>query len=150
MADLKHAAARKSFEVAFNGVYKYINKNKEENLVKLMHAARKIAGKNFPDEFWENADKVLGDPENNWTQQIYDAFEKLHPNLVKTHVLNLGFETGLTGFKKVKENREKYNCNIPWLVLMDPTSACNLKCTGCWAAEYGDNLELTYEEMDRI
>lgn len=150
MADLKHAAARKSFEVAFNGVYKYINKNKEENLVKLMHAARKIAGKNFPDEFWENADKVLGDPENNWTQQIYDAFEKLHPNLVKTHVLNLGFETGLTGFKKVKENREKYNCNIPWLVLMDPTSACNLKCTGCWAAEYGHNLALTNEEMDRI
>ncbi|MCD8333007.1 MAG: radical SAM protein, partial [Clostridiales bacterium] len=119
-------------------------------LVKLMHAARKIAGKNFPDEFWENADKVLGDPENNWTQQIYDAFEKLHPNLVKTHVLNLGFETSLTGFKKVKENREKYNCNIPWLVLMDPTSACNLKCTGCWAAEYGHNLALTNEEMDRI
>ncbi|MCD8156056.1 MAG: radical SAM protein [Clostridiales bacterium] len=152
MADLKlkHAAARKSFEVAFNGVYKYINKNKEENLVKLMHAARKIAEKNFPGEFWENADKVLGDPENNWTQQIYDAFEKLHPNLVKTHVLNLGFETGLTGFKKVKENREKYNCNIPWLVLMDPTSACNLKCAGCWAAEYGHNLALTNEEMDRI
>ena len=49
MADLKHAAARKSFEVAFNGVYKYINKNKEQNLVKLMNMARKIAGKNFPD-----------------------------------------------------------------------------------------------------
>lgn len=34
--DVKHAAARKSFELAFSGVYKYINKNKEENLVKLM------------------------------------------------------------------------------------------------------------------
>ena len=31
--DVKHAAARKSFELAFSGVYKYINKNKEENLV---------------------------------------------------------------------------------------------------------------------
>ena len=101
MADFKHAAARKSFELAFNGVYKYINKNKEENLVKLMHMARKIAGKNFPDYFWENADEVLGDPNCKWTQQIYDAFDNLHPNLVKTHVLNLGFESGLTGFKKV-------------------------------------------------
>ena len=27
--DVKHAAARKSFELAFSGVYKYINKNKE-------------------------------------------------------------------------------------------------------------------------
>ena len=44
--DVKHAAARKSFELAFSGVYKYINKNKEENLVKLMNLAHKIAGKN--------------------------------------------------------------------------------------------------------
>ena len=27
--DVKHAAARKSFELAFSGVYKYINKNIE-------------------------------------------------------------------------------------------------------------------------
>ena len=33
---------------------------------------------------------------------------------------------------------------------MDPTSACNLHCTGCWAAEYGNKLNLTYEEMDSI
>ena len=33
---------------------------------------------------------------------------------------------------------------------MDPTSACNLHCTGCWAAEYGHKLNLTYEEMDSI
>lgn len=43
--DVKHAAARKSFELAFSGVYKYINKNKEENLVKLMNLAHKIAEK---------------------------------------------------------------------------------------------------------
>ena len=62
MADFKHAAARKSFELAFNGVYKYINKNKEENLVKLMHMARKIAGKNFPDYFWRMQTRFWGIP----------------------------------------------------------------------------------------
>ena len=41
------------------------------------------------------------------------------------------------------EGREKYNCNIPWAILMDPTSACNLHCTGCWAAEYGNKLNLS-------
>ncbi|MCD7866467.1 MAG: radical SAM protein [Clostridiales bacterium] len=92
----------------------------------------------------------MADTNCKWTQQIYDAFDNLHPNLVKTHVLNLGFEAGLTGFKKVKENREKYQCNVPWLILMDPTSACNLKCTGCWAAEYGHNMSLTNEEIDRV
>ena len=33
---------------------------------------------------------------------------------------------------------------------MDPTSACNLKCTGCWAAEYGHQLSLSNELLDRI
>ena len=148
--DLKHAAARKSFELAFSGVYKYINKNREENLVKLMNLAQKIAGKNFPQYFWDNANEVLGNPDEKWTQMIYNALERLHPNVVKQHVLNMGFEAGLTGFKKVKENREKYGCNVPWVILMDPTSACNLKCTGCWAAEYGHQLQLTNEQLDKI
>lgn len=33
---------------------------------------------------------------------------------------------------------------------MDPTSACNLRCTGCWAAEYGNKLNLSYEQLDSI
>jgi len=33
---------------------------------------------------------------------------------------------------------------------MDPTSACNLKCTGCWAAEYGNQLSLSFETLDNI
>ena len=33
---------------------------------------------------------------------------------------------------------------------MDPTSACNLHCTGCWAAEYGHKLNLTFDELDNI
>ena len=33
---------------------------------------------------------------------------------------------------------------------MDPTSACNLHCTGCWAAEYGNKLNLSLDELDDI
>ena len=33
---------------------------------------------------------------------------------------------------------------------MDPTAACNMRCTGCWAAEYGHNHNLTFEQMDDI
>jgi MoaA/NifB/PqqE/SkfB family radical SAM enzyme len=33
---------------------------------------------------------------------------------------------------------------------MDPTSACNLKCTGCWAADYGNNLSMNFETLDNI
>ena len=50
----------------------------------------------------------------------------------------------------MRENREKYQCNIPWIILLDPTSACNLKCKGCWAAEYGHRQSLSYEELSEI
>jgi len=33
---------------------------------------------------------------------------------------------------------------------MDPTSACNLSCVGCWAAEYGRKYNLSYELLDSI
>jgi MoaA/NifB/PqqE/SkfB family radical SAM enzyme len=33
---------------------------------------------------------------------------------------------------------------------MDPTSACNLRCTGCWAAEYGNKNNLSFEDLDSI
>ena len=46
--------------------------------------------------------------------------------------------------------RKKYNCNIPWAILLDPTSACNLHCTGCWAATYGNRLNLSLNEIDGI
>lgn len=37
-----------------------------------------------------------------------------------------------------------------WLILFDPTSACNMHCTGCWAGEYGHKNNLSFEDMDRI
>jgi MoaA/NifB/PqqE/SkfB family radical SAM enzyme len=42
------------------------------------------------------------------------------------------------------------NCNIPWAILMDPTSVCNLRCIGCWAAEYGGRLSMDRALLDRI
>lgn len=51
---------------------------------------------------------------------------------------------------KQEENRDKYQCNILWAILLDPTSACNLHCQGCWAAEYGNNQNLSFDEIDSI
>ena len=64
--------------------------------------------------------------------------------------LNLGYQAAFVGTKTIRKMREVHNCNIPWLILMDPTSACNLRCTGCWAAEYGHKLNLTFDELDNI
>ena len=69
---------------------------------------------------------------------------------MKTLAVNLFINASLDGWSRQEEYRKKYDCNIPWTILLDPTSACNLHCTGCWAAEYGNKLNLTYDEIDDI
>lgn len=71
-----------------------------------------------------------------------DYFEKI--------ALNFAINAGFNGWAKQIELRDKYNCNIPWAILLDPTSACNLHCVGCWAADYGNRLNLSFEDIDDI
>ena len=40
--------------------------------------------------------------------------------------------------------------SIPRLLLIDPTTACNLECTGCWARDYSKNVHLSYEKLDEL
>lgn len=43
-----------------------------------------------------------------------------------------------------------HNCAIPRDLLIDPTSDCNLKCKGCWAADYSKRTSISYEKLDEI
>ncbi len=40
--------------------------------------------------------------------------------------------------------------NVPYTILIDPTSNCNLRCRGCWAGAYEKQHSLSFEEVDRI
>lgn len=64
--------------------------------------------------------------------------------------MNLGYGAAFNGTRTIRENREKYKCNIPWLILFDPTSDCNMHCIGCWAGTYGHKYSLSYDDMDKI
>ncbi len=93
---------------------------------------------------------IVGNPDNNWYKLILSLWQDIDPGVRNTLFENFIINASLLGYQKQCENKKKYNCNIPWAILMDPTSACNLHCTGCWAAEYGNHMNLTYEELDRI
>jgi MoaA/NifB/PqqE/SkfB family radical SAM enzyme len=44
----------------------------------------------------------------------------------------------------------RHRFSIPLNLLIDPTSACNLKCTGCWASDYDKRSELSFEKLDEV
>ena len=132
--------------------YSYIEKDPEKNLPKLMEWVDKLAGSG-PDSFQEQRDAfraVISDPDNNMYQLIMNIFRDVDNDVLKATFENFFLNANIIGWPRQEEMRKKYGCNIPWAILLDPTSACNLHCTGCWAAEYGNKLNLSFEEIDSI
>ncbi len=129
--------------------FDYLYKNPDENLKKLLKWAERFSGKTFPTQI-EAIRDAIENPENAFHPYIEHILEQADPEVVKTVVVNFFINANLVGWPKQEEFRKKYGCNIPWTILLDPTSACNLHCVGCWAAEYGNRLNLTFEELDSI
>lgn len=132
-------------EQAFN----YLYKDPEKNLLKIMDWADKFAGGEFVRQR-KQIREAIENPEHPYHNYILHIVHDIDPEVMKTVSVNFFINAAMVGWPKQEANRKKYNCNIPWTILMDPTSACNLHCTGCWAAEYGNKLNLTYDEIDSI
>ena len=94
--------------------------------------------------------QAITDPNHPYYSYIRKLFTDVDPNVTKNLAVNLFINAALIGWPKEEECRKKYDCNIPCTILLDPASACNLHCTGCWAAEYGNKLNLTFDEIDDI
>ncbi|MDO5423264.1 MAG: radical SAM protein [Eubacteriales bacterium] len=137
--------------IGLRKIYEYIDKNPEENLPKLGEYMDRFLPEGGPLSVQLAAiKKILGDPNNNWYRMILDIFTNVDAEVRRTVFENLILNATLK-HKEIHDRLTKqYDCNIPWAILMDPTSACNLHCTGCWAAEYGNRMNLTYEELDDI
>lgn len=137
-----------TLRTAFN----YLEKNPEENAPKLLDWVDRLAG-DGPDSFPTQRAafrQVLADPQNNMYQLIMSVLNDIDKDVLKATFENFFLNANIIGWPKQEEYRKKYQCNIPWAILLDPTSACNLHCTGCWAAEYGNKLNLSFEEIDSI
>ena len=130
-------------------LFRYLHKDPEKNLVKVMDWADKFAGNEFVSQR-KMIREAITDPAHPYYPFIRRLFTDVDPSVFDTLAVNFFVNSAMAGWPKQQEMRKKYNCNIPWTILLDPTSACNLHCTGCWAAEYGNKLNLTFDEIDNI
>lgn len=147
---IKDKAERLAVGATLDGILKYIDKKPKENLIRLLDVTEKLLAGTFPKKNFVAARKAIEDGDNVYYQLAMSVLEDLDRGMVKKMMLAIGLGAGIKGTKAVRENREKYKCNIPFQILLDPTSACNCKCKGCWAAEYGHQNNLSYEEMSSI
>lgn len=92
----------------------------------------------------------IDDHDSNWYQLIKSLYTDIDDGIRKRFFENVLVNATVIGTKRQDKVMEKYGCNVPWAILLDPTSACNLHCTGCWAAEYGHKLSMDYDTLNSI
>ena len=128
----------------------YLDEDPEKSLPKLLEWADKFDKDNTLPSQRRVFHNILENPDNNWYKLIMSLWSDIDPAVRMTFFENFIVNTSLIGYGRQEKAAAEHNCNIPWAILMDPTSACNLHCTGCWAAEYGNKLNMSFETMDNI
>ncbi len=144
--DIKEMAADKALDLIFHEM----DKDPENALQKITDLVFKLDIKDGLHNQKPTIEKVAKDKDNVWHHFVLDLVNTIDRDVLKKILINFIYNANVKANPKAIAAREKYGCNIPWAILMDPTSACNLHCTGCWAAEYGNKLNLSYDELDDI
>ncbi|WP_230974978.1 radical SAM protein [Aminipila luticellarii] len=131
-------------------ILEYLDSNPEENLPKVFNWLKKLDSDNFYAGAFKRGERAINDPNDVWHKFLINLFTDIDKGVRRTIFENFLVHSVLVGGKIRRKLEDQYDCNIPWTLLMDPTSACNLHCKGCWATEYGNNLSLSYEQLDDI
>jgi len=133
-----------------SNVISFLHSNPDQNIPKILEWVEKFDKEKIVEKQLEVFKGVLADKENNWYKLTKSMWTDIDDNVRKKVFENFFINSVIIGGKKQEKAKKENNCNIPWAILMDPTSACNLKCVGCWAADYGNNMNMDFETLDNI
>ena len=129
---------------------KYLDKDPNENLPKLLNLIEKFDLNHALSKQIKNVREGLYGENDNWRKLVDSIYQDVDSEIIKTLFKNAVLNSVVLSRNLKEEVKSKYDCNVPWAILLDPTSACNLSCTGCWASEYGNKLNLSFDEIDSI
>lgn len=128
----------------------YLDKNPLENLPKLLDFVERFDFNHALEKQIKNVRQGLTSENDNWRKLVESTYDDVDEKVRKTLFKNAVINSVILNRSKKEKIKSEYGCNVPWTILLDPTSACNLHCTGCWASEYGNRLNLSFEEIDSI
>jgi len=135
---------------AMNLILGYLSSKPLERIPTILNLAETLDRKKLNTTAIRTLREVLCDENSIWRGFTERMFKELDPKVIRKVVECFMINASLEGSAIAAEAAQKHDCNIPYAILMDPTSACNLKCTGCWAAQYGDKNDLSFETLDAI
>ena len=127
---IAHKAERAAFGLALDQIIKAASgPDREKNLDKLLDMAGNLLKDTAPGAIRGIRNGLY--PGSKWEQFLWDVIDNTDHHVLKTSILNGAYEAAFRGLRNTTASAEKYQCNVPWIILFDPTSACNKHCVGC-------------------
>lgn len=123
----------------------------EENIHRTLSLLRKIHPSEYEDEILEKAVEYAFGEGSSFIQLFKRVMLESAPAVREKLIDNLIIRwRSIEGPRRWKEYEETYGCEPPMFFVMSPTMVCNLKCKGCYAAEYTRADDLSHELIDRV
>ncbi len=135
---------------AIKQVLNYLDEDPDKSLPKILEWAEKFDKNGKNAHLIKPFHAIIDNPDSNWHILLKSMWTDIDPGVRKVFFENFIQNTTMIGSHKQEEWKKIHNCNLPWAIQIDLTSACNLQCIGCWAADYGRRLNLEYEVLDNI
>lgn len=113
-------------------LYAYLDKDPAANIPKVLDYLEKFdeGSKGVTDQI-KNIRQAISDPNNNWYQLIKSLWTDIDAGQRRALMEGAVVNGSMIGTPESTRWQDNYQCSVPWAILMDPTSACNLHCTGC-------------------
>ena len=133
--------------ITFSKAYEFLDRDPEQNFSKLIDWLEKLDKKGYVARLLPMIRKYADDPNSNWYKLAHSVWEDVDGEVRKTLFTDFLINGNALENERLMENRKKYQCNIPWVIMMDPASTCSPGRGGDPAAR---QLNLSFDEMDSI
>lgn len=140
---------KSSKEAIVGQVCKILEKNPEKNVGKLFSVAKVLAKDKDSKQAVENIEKYYKEIPSI-KEEILDILTNTNSNCLQKFFKNFLADGIWSGVEKRKKWMDEEDTKIPFVILISPSMRCNLRCKGCYAADYSKEQGLSFEEVDRI
>lgn len=149
MKGIKKTIKKYSARQALSGVLKILPHLSDNNILRILSVAKKISvNPAFKERVCVIEEKIKN---NHPTVEIVRRLsQQLSAIPKKKLIANLFANAMFEGTAKRQEIFKKEGWRPPFFFVLSPTMKCNLKCTGCYAAQYEKKDIITTELIDRI
>ena len=104
-------------DLGIKSVLKMLHSNPEKAIPRLLKIVNMVGKKLFPSQL-KIINEYMSGPDKNVYQLVMRALNQLDPDVLDNVLMNFYFNVNVKGWAKQNELRAKYQCNIPWAILL--------------------------------